>query len=350
MLRQPLTKQQVMDCIERRQGGCVPLVFHKWWGEGLEEKYGHQALQEAAAEIPDDIVVVSHTAPGLWTSPTADPQYCWSYSKSPQPTSEAKDAAVLLPTWDELPAYVNELPNPDNQAGIFEQAAQTALAHPDRYILGHWWFCFYERLWSIRGMENVLMDFLLHPDELQVLSKAILEHHRKVIRGFAAAGVDGIFVSDDLGAQTSLMMSPTVFRAFLKPLYRELIAEAHRHGLHFWLHSCGNISSVLEDFVEIGLDVIHPIQIGTMDLHATAAQFGGRISFLVGFDVQHLLPEGSPEEVRDGVRELWSIFARPEGGLLMAAGNGILPGTPLANIRAFLETSTSLTPSTSDPS
>ncbi len=338
MLRLPLAKDQVNDCINRRHGGSVPLVFHKWWGEGLEERYGSQALDDISSDIPDDIILASYTAPGLSTSTTADPNYRWSYSQSSQSHSKAKDAAVLLPNWDDLQPYLAEFPDPDLQSGLFDEAAQVRAAHPDRYVLGHWWYCFYERLWSIRGMENVLMDLVLHPDELKQLCDSILEHHLKVVRGFAAAGVDGIFVSDDLGAQNTLMMSPSMFREFLKPLYRTLIQEAHNHGMHFWLHSCGNISSILEDFVEIGLDVIHPIQIGTMDLPATAAQFGGRISFLVGFDVQHLLPEGTAEEVRAGVHQIHDIFARPEGGLLLAAGNGILPGTPLANIRAFLET------------
>ncbi len=338
MLRAPLTKEHVEDCINRRRGGSVPLVFHKWWGEGLEDRCGSQALDDISSDIPDDIVLAAYTAPGLYTSSTADPHYCWSYTHSPRNHHQAKDAAVLLPNWDDLPAYLAEFPDPDRQSGLFDEAAQLRASHPDRYVLGHWWYCFYERLWSIRGMENVLMDLLLHPDPLKQLCNAILEHHLKLVRGFAEAGVDGIFFSDDLGAQDALMMSPAIFRQFLKPLYRTLIQEAHRHGMHVWLHSCGNISSILEDFIEIGLDVIHPIQVGTMDLEDTARQFGGRISFLVGFDVQHLLPEGTADQVRAGVHQIHDIFARPEGGLLLAAGNGILPGTPLANIRAFLET------------
>jgi uroporphyrinogen decarboxylase len=79
-----------------------------------------------------------------------------------------------------------------------------------------------------------------------------------------------------------------------------------------------------------------------MDYQEVVDRFGGRITFLVGVDVQHLLPEGTEEEVRSGVRELARIFGRPDGGLLMAAGNGIMPETPLRNIRAFLEESTRL--------
>jgi uroporphyrinogen decarboxylase len=114
-------------------------------------------------------------------------------------------------------------------------------------VLGHWWYCFYERLWAIRGMQNVLMDFIEHPAELKRLSRAILDHHVKAIRAFAACGVHGIFTSDDLGSQRSLMMSPAIFRKLLKPLYAELFAECHALGLHFWLHACGNISAIMSN-------------------------------------------------------------------------------------------------------
>ncbi len=337
MLRQPYDKQTVIDVIERRRGGAVPLAFHKWWGEGLEEKYGHDSLENISADIPDDVVTAGFITPGDRQSPTDDPTYCWSYSGTRGSQGTAKDAGGILTDWEELPRYLEEFPDPEKQPGIFEPAKQVVDAHGGRYVLGHWWFCFYERLWAIRGMENVLMDFLLHPEELKALSRAILEHHKKAVRGLAAAGVDGIFVSDDLGAQSALMMSPDVFRTFLKPLYRELIEEIHSCGMHFWLHTCGNVTQIVDDFIEIGLDVIHPIQAGTMDLEEVSAAYGGRITFFAGFDVQHLLPEGTPQQVRQGVRDLVRIFGRPEGGLMLAAGNGILPGTPLENIRAFLD-------------
>jgi uroporphyrinogen decarboxylase len=130
-------------------------------------------------------------------------------------------------------------------------------------------------------------------------------------------------------------MSPAVFRRVLKPLYAELFAECHSLGLHFWLHACGNIQAILGDLIDIGLDVIHPIQAHTMDFQEVVDRFGGRITFLVGLDVQHLLPEGAEAEVRAGVQDI-------AGGFMLAAGNGIMPETPLRNIRAFLEEATRL--------
>jgi uroporphyrinogen-III decarboxylase len=140
------------------------------------------------------------------------------------------------------------------------------------------------------------------------------------------------------------MMSPRLFREFLKPLFADIIRTAHAYGMHYWLHTCGNITEILEDFVEIGLDVIHPIQhsrypggVSAMDSVETVRQFGGRITFWAGVDVQYLLPLGTPEEVRAGIRMLIDTFDGPDGGCMLAAGNAIMPETPLGNIEACLD-------------
>jgi uroporphyrinogen decarboxylase len=336
MIREPYTKDVVRAVVERRGSDVVPLTFHKWWGQGTWDKYGAQLL-DIGADIPEDVRVATYTVPGAYESPTSDPDYRWAFSGSPSPEGTSLDARIQLPDWRDLDAYLAEFPNIDRQAGAFDAARATVQSNPNQYILGHWWYCFYERLWAIRGMQNVLLDFIEHPSELKRLSQAILDHHVKVIREFAAAGVDGIFTSDDLGSQRALMMSPAVFRRVLKPLYAELFAECHSLGLHFWLHACGNIQAILGDLIDIGLDVIHPIQAHTMDYQEVVDRFGGRITFLVGLDVQHLLPEGTEAEVRAGAQDIARVFRRPEGGFMLAAGNGIMPETPLGNIRAFLE-------------
>ena len=338
MIREPYRKAVVKSVIERTGGGAIPITFHKWWGEGTYAKYGTR-LDEISADIPEDAPAVSYVTPGDTLSPTADPNYRWSFSGSPAHDSGSLDARVLLKDWRDLPDFLAEFPDIDRQTGLFDGTRRFVQEHPDQYVLGHWWYLFYERMWAIRGMQNVLMDFLDSPEDLKRLGRALLDHHIKAVRGLAASGIDGIFTSDDLGSQRDLMMSPRAFRKILKPLYAEVIAEAHALGLHFWLHACGNILSVMDDLIDIGLDVIHPIQAHTMDYSEVAQRFGGRITFLVGIDVQHLLPEGSPEEVRQGIRQVVQTFRRPEGGLMLAAGNGIMPETPLENIRAFLEES-----------
>ena len=131
-------------------------------------------------------------------------------------------------------------------------------------------------------------------------------------------------------------MSPELFREMIKPYYVRVGRVLRELGLHWWLHSCGNNTPLLDDLIEAGVDVFHPVQKGTMDEVAVAREYGGRMTFLVGFDVQHILQEATPEGVRAEVRHLIDTFDRPDGGMCMAAGNGIVAGTPLENIEAFL--------------
>ena len=133
------------------------------------------------------------------------------------------------------------------------------------------------------------------------------------------------------------MMGPLIFHEQIYPFYKRLGETLRECGLHFWLHSCGDNTELLDDLIDAGLDVFHPVQRFTMDERATSLKYGDKISFLAGADVQILLPETTEAECRKGVREWIDMFYRPEGGLALAAGNGILPDTPLENIRAMLE-------------
>ena len=337
LIREPLTRQEVIDAIERKGCGKIPLVFHKWWGMGLEEKYG-RALDEVASRIPDDIFEVFYTDPGETTSPLPNPNYRWGYldDYSAFATHSISSAVDLLPDWADLDKFMADFPDPD-EPGNFDVVVK-ALAHADgRYKLGCFWRVFHEWFWTIRGMENLMTDYYDYMDELKILGQRRLVFLKRIVDRYAELGFDGIFTSDDLGHQTGPMMSPSIFEELYLPLYKDFIGYVHGKGMHVFLHSCGDNTKLMDMLIEAGLDVFHPIQKGCMDERATAAQFGRQISFLAGADVQHLLPEGTVDEVRAGITELIRNLWKPEGGLLLAAGNGIMPDTPLENIAAMLE-------------
>ena len=150
---------------------------------------------------------------------------------------------------------------------------------------------------------------------------------------------DGIFVSDDLGTQTGPFFSREIFREFFRPYYQELFQKAHSLGMHFWLHSCGNIEPLLPDLIEIGLDVIHPIQKYTMDEEKIAREYGGSICIWYGFDVQQIIPHGTPQQVRDEVRRVMKLFKRQDGRFLLTMGNNATPDWPPENLAALYEES-----------
>ncbi|NTV38097.1 MAG: hypothetical protein HGA82_02790, partial [Anaerolineales bacterium] len=253
--------------------------------------------------------------------------------------SGAHDARCVLDDWAKLDDFIACLPDPANDLQFEWAIEQAKQAHAsDRYFIFGWWRLFFERPWEIRGMQNLLMDFLLYPEQVAKLYDALCENYLAYLtQALRLFTFDGFWTSDDLGHQKQLFMSPETFRCFLKPRYERIGGLLRENDIHWWLHSCGNNTLILGDLAEAGVNVFHPVQKHTMDERAVAAQFSRRLSFLAGFDVQQTLRTASPEEVRAEVRFLIDTFDQPDGGLCLAAGNGILPGTPLENVDAFLD-------------
>jgi uroporphyrinogen decarboxylase len=186
-------------------------------------------------------------------------------------------------------------------------------------------------------MQNLMIDYYTEQENVHRLHDALCNQYCRYLRAADALKPDGFWTSDDLGHQTGPMMSPAVFHDLLFPYYKRVGDALAEGGLHFWLHSCGDNRLLLDDLIAAGLRVFHPVQKHTMDEAETARTFGDRLTFLAGIDVQHTLQEKDPEGVRAEVRFLVDTFDRPEGGMCIAAGNGIVAGTPFENIEAFLD-------------
>jgi len=327
-LWQPLSRVDVIKAIERKNPPRIPLVMAKWWGEGLEEQYGDRLKQ--FDPYPEDVVFV-------WLNELIEYEKMGLSWDLPQ--GGAHDTRAIVDDWSKLDEFIEKLPDPKNDPRFDAIAVIAKQAHAeDRYLMFAFWRLFFERPWEIRGMTNLLMDYYTAPDQVHKLYAALCETYLGYLRrAIRELHPDGFWTSDDLGHQKNLFMRPETFREFLKPYYQPIGNLLRENHIHWWLHSCGNNSPILEDLVEVGLTVFHPVQKGTMDEIAVANEFGDRLTFLVGFDVQHILQEGTPDEVRQEVRFLMNTFNRPEGGMCLAAGNGIVSGTPLDNIAAFLD-------------
>jgi uroporphyrinogen decarboxylase len=323
----PLPREEVIKAVERRNPSRIPLVMAKWWGEGFEALHGETLKR--FDPYPEDALIC-----------LIEP---FNYEAMHLPwelnLTGAHDTRMVLPNWAMLDEFIAHLPDPEKDAQFEQAQSRAEWAHKnDRYFIFGWWRLFFERPWEIRGMTNLLMDFVDYPQQVHKLYDALcdtyLAYLRRALRQFQ---FDGFWTSDDLGHQTQLFMRPQMFRTFLKPRYVRIGNLLKEHGIHWWLHSCGNNTLIMGDLAEAGVTVFHPVQKHTMDERAIAAQYGERMSFLAGFDVQQTLRAASPDEVRAEVRFLIDTFDRSDGGLCLAAGNGILPGTPLENVDAFLD-------------
>ena len=323
----PLPRSEVIKAVERKGPSRIPLIYAKWWGEGFANLHG-QALQRFD-QYPEDAAFV-------WIVPIPYSEMGLSWNLN---IEGAHDTRWILDDWDNLDEFIDKLPDPDRSTQ-FEQLYPIAEAahQQERYLLFAFWRLFFEGPWEIRGMANLLTDYYNEPEKVHRLYDALCRLYTGYIeRAVRELQPDAFWTSDDLGHQTQLFMSPKIFRSFLKPYYAGIGAALKTRNLHWWLHSCGNNTAILGDLAEVGVTVFHPVQKHTMDEISVAATYGDRISFLAGIDVQHVLQEKTPQEVREEVRFLVDTFDRPDGGLCLAAGNGILPGTPLENIEAFLD-------------
>ena len=335
---EPISREDVKKALEG--GGPVrpPTCLLKWPGEGLREYHG-DALDEVLSRYPDDILLGGVQQPGGWEAPEGfDPEYRWGWRDKPEPDAQVHGhdgGGGLIYDWSVLDEFLATFPKADDPK-IWDGVRQAVANGGGRYVLAAAWNNFYERLWGLRGMQQVLMDFHLYPKELHALCEALCEFVLGLVDGAAEAGADGFFTSNDLGHQTGLMMSPESFRKFLKPLHRRVADACHGRGLTYWMHSCGDLTDVLEDMIEVGLDVLHPLQYGVMDWQASSRILRGRMTAWPGIDVQHILQEADPKGVRAHVREAIDAFQVPgRGGCVVAAGNGITGSTPLENIDAF---------------
>ncbi|MGQ9661527.1 MAG: uroporphyrinogen decarboxylase family protein [Kiritimatiellia bacterium] len=174
----------------------------------------------------------------------------------------------------------------------------------------------YERAHFVRGLANLWADIYEHPRELGRLLDVLVEMNLYAIEQYARAGADGYIWCDDWGLQQRLMIAPESWRAIWKPRYARVYKAAHEAGLLTFLHSCGHIVDILDDFIEIGLDVIQMDQQENMGLELLGNRFGGRITFWCPVDIQNTMVRGTLDEIRAYCRRMVRVLGRPNGGFI----------------------------------
>lgn len=201
----------------------------------------------------------------------------------------------------------------------------------------------FETAWYMRGFEQFLVDMMT--DEaftVRYLNKILalqLEAYDRLLTK-AGAFIDAVFITDDLASQDSLLMSNDLYRRVIAPYHKELFSFIRSKGVEVVYHSCGAVYPLLEDLIETGVTVLHPVQLSAkgMDAKALKAEFGNRIVFWGGgCNSQKTLQFGTVREVRDEVRGRLELLA-PGGGYVFAPEHCIQPGTPPENIVAMFET------------
>ncbi|MGQ9472544.1 MAG: uroporphyrinogen decarboxylase family protein [Candidatus Caldatribacteriaceae bacterium] len=197
-------------------------------------------------------------------------------------------------------------------------------------------YTLFERAWSLRGMENLLSDFIVNPDFVEDLFDHITSFNVKVMEKALDMGLDGVYFGDDWGWQQGLIMGARLWRKFIKPRMAEMIAVAKKKGKETFLHCCGKVEEIFPDLVEIGLDVFNPFQPEVMDTFALKKKYYGRLCFFGGISIQRLLPFGTKEEVKKEVKRILQELGNG-GGYIAAPSHALPKDIPCENILSMLE-------------
>ena len=337
---EPLTIEQMKNVVERRGGDIprVPFFWHKTYNGGTIERHGEK-LTELNESIVDDVVGVMWSPPGDFEAPEGfPPDYKWAIEdEPPNPEERGITSRRVISSTDLIDDFIEAMPDPAPfHEGVYPACAIEA--NPDRYRVGWDMFTLFERAWFLFGMADIMCEMALNPERMKRLCRAFTNYHKKAMDNLAALGTHAYFATDDLGSQDRLLFSRKQFRDIYLPFYEEMIDHCHGLGMTFWLHSCGAMTELLDDFISVGLDALHPIQPHAMDQAAVAKKYAGKITFIAGMDVQYLLPGCTVDEVIAGTKELVDTFDRAEGGLILASANAIMPETPFDNIAAWFNT------------
>jgi len=234
-----------------------------------------------------------------------------------------------------------QAPDP-NRPELYQDAAWTIEQFKDEYwIVGVTVTTIWETAWALRGYAQMLTDLATEPELAEAILDIPYRYHLTAAQKLVQLGVDMIWVGDDVGAQRKMLISPQMWRRFLKPRLADFIAaiKGINPQLKVAYHSDGAIWPIIPDLIEIGLDVLNPIQPASMNPAEMKRKYGDRLCFWGTIDEQYTLPFGNPETVASEVRErLRTVGAG--GGLIIGPTHHVQLDTPMDNFWAMVESIT----------
>ncbi|MFZ4617606.1 MAG: uroporphyrinogen decarboxylase family protein, partial [Rectinemataceae bacterium] len=244
----------------------------------------------------------------------------------------------------ELEAY--PWPDMDDPSRVAHVRAEARTLASDRQhaVIGCPWLLFpFERAQAMRGLDTLLMDIAAEPEfasalfwKIEGLCKTLMGHFLDE----AGDTIDIIKIGDDLGMQENLLISPASYRSLLKPVHADFIQFIRsRTKAKLLFHTDGDVFDLVPDLIEIGVDILNPIQSGAgrmSDLALLKREFGKSLVFCGAIDTQRILPYGSPQEVRAEVGRVIDILA-PGGGYMLAAVHTVMDEVPPENLLAMVD-------------
>ncbi|NIA08167.1 MAG: methyltransferase [Actinobacteria bacterium] len=242
------------------------------------------------------------------------------------PLSDFSALKAYKPPWETLDKADWDIANYTQQQNLSSESPKFLLAGTSVRP--------FERMQFLRGTENLFVDMAHGSTEFLKLLEMVHEFFLRELEGWSKTNVDAISFMDDWGSQTSLLISPEMWRQYFKPLYKTYCEIIRSSGKKVFMHSDGNIFSIYEDLIEIGVDAINS-QLFCMDIEQIGRKFKGQITFWGEIDRQRILPFGSVDDVYKAVGRVRRALDNGRGGVIAQCEWG--SANPVENIRAVFE-------------
>jgi uroporphyrinogen decarboxylase len=218
---------------------------------------------------------------------------------------------------------------------FFADIPESIDQYGDRFRVFQIGFSLYERAWTLRGMQNLLMDFRDYPKFVRELLNTIADYNIAQVKEALKYDIDAVYYGDDWGQQRGLQMGPKLWREFIYPVLERMVRAVREGGKYVLLHSCGDVDELFNDLIDMGVNCFNPFQPEVMDVPALLQKYRGRLIFHGGLSTQKTLPYGTIEQVRAETRRLLQMGQ--EGGYIFAPAHDVEGDVPLENILAFIE-------------
>jgi len=219
----------------------------------------------------------------------------------------------------------------------FFDGIKAAREKSDKYFLVRIYGSHFEKANGARGIENFLADMAGEPEFARNLLNKIIEKNMVMLENaLVAPEIDGVLLGSDWGSQIDLLMSPATWEEMIRPGEEREYDLVHAYGKDVWVHSCGCIEKAIPSLVEMGLDVLNPVQPEAMDIEKLKNTYGDKLAFWGAISTQDTLPYGTPDEVKEEARRVRDMMSQ-NGGYILSPAQSIQGDVPVENIMALLE-------------
>lgn len=247
------------------------------------------------------------------------------------------DKDIGIPVGELVRPHDDSYTYPEPDLDEMVRSVDRALAsRGDAILFGKLGTTYFERAWSLTGFQNMLMYLAMEQDFVRDVLDHLLAYNLKVIDAVIDTGIDGFYFGDDYGQQSGLLMSPEMWRQFFKEGWATMFSRVKSRGKLVALHSCGNISELLPDLIDIGLDIYQTVQPEVYDLEQLKADFGDRLCFWGGISTQRDLPFDQPQVLRQKIDETVAVLGA-SGGYIAGPTHRLPPDVPFENVHTLVE-------------